>query len=97
MYPAAMTFLGLTMSLVARHTVRAGLLDPQAPRAVIGGIRAWAGMTTAMFALSIPLALVLGRHTIWVWPAGYLALRLAAEIYNRRARRAAAREAGAGE
>ncbi|WP_285662605.1 TMEM175 family protein [Actinorhabdospora filicis] len=91
-YSAAMTFLGLTMLLVARQAVRAKLIDPEAPRGVINGIRAWAAMTTAMFAVSIPLALILGRHTMWVWPVGYVGLRLAAEFYTRRARRKGAAE-----
>ena len=88
-YSAAMAFLGLTMLLVARHVIRAGLVAPDAPRGVLNGIRAWAGMTTVMFALSIPLAFALGGNTIYVWPVGYLALRGAAEIYTRRARKAA--------
>src|ERR1043165_5689541 len=92
-YSAAMAFLGLTMLLVIRHVLRAGLIDPEAPRGVINGIRAWAGMTTVMFAVSIPLALWLERSTMWVWLIGYLGLRGASEIHTRRARGAAAKDA----
>ncbi|GAA2276786.1 TMEM175 family protein [Nonomuraea roseoviolacea subsp. roseoviolacea] len=86
-YAAAMAFLGGAMALMARHVVRAGLLDPQAPPAVITGIRAWSTATMVMFALSIPGALVVGRWVMLGWPVGYLALRLVAE-YRLRGHRA---------
>jgi hypothetical protein len=65
------------------------MLDPAAPVAVIKGIRAWSGATTIMFAVSIPLALAIGRWVIIGWPLVYLGLRLVAEYQIRRDRAAA--------
>jgi uncharacterized membrane protein len=88
-YAAAMVILGGTTLLVVRHVVRRRLLDPDAPVAVIKGIRAWSGATTLMFAVSIPLALAIGRWVIIGWPLVYLGLRLVAEYQTRRDRAAA--------
>jgi uncharacterized membrane protein len=89
-YSAAMAFLGGTMLAVLRHVVRAGLVDADAPEAVLSGIRAWTVMTTLMFALSVPAAIFGGRWVMVAWPVGYLALRLLSEYYTRRNRKAAA-------
>ncbi|HEY3506161.1 MAG TPA: TMEM175 family protein [Actinocatenispora sp.] len=86
-YAAAMTWLGGFTLLVVRHVGRAGLLDPAAPPAIITGIRAWSAATTIMFAVSVPLAFVVGRWVIVAWPLVYLGLRLVAEIHIRTHRR----------
>jgi uncharacterized membrane protein len=90
LYSAVMAFLGLAMLLVLRHVRRAGLLEPETPPSVIGGIRAWTVTTMLMFALTIPAALLFGRWVMLVWPVVYLGLRLAATVYTRQAKRAAA-------
>ncbi|GAA2166406.1 MULTISPECIES: TMEM175 family protein [Glycomyces] len=88
LYSAVMAFLGLSMLLVLRHVRRAGLLGPETPAAVIGGIRAWTVTTMLMFALTIPAAFFFGRPVMFVWPVVYLGLRLAAVLYTRQGRRA---------
>jgi uncharacterized membrane protein len=89
-YAAAMALLGSTMFLVVRHVVRSGLLDPGAPVETVKGVQAWSVATAVMFAVSIPVAFVVGRWTMIIWPIGYLGLRLVAEYYIRRNRKAAA-------
>ncbi|HZE40085.1 MAG TPA: TMEM175 family protein [Stackebrandtia sp.] len=88
-YSAAMTLLGGATLVMIRHIKRSGLLDAGAPRAVITGLLAWSGFTTAMFAVSIPIAYLAGRWTMVAWPVGYLGMRLVAEYYARRGRKAA--------
>ncbi|HEY1094116.1 MAG TPA: TMEM175 family protein [Glycomyces sp.] len=90
LYSAVMAFLGLAMLLVLRHVRRAGLLEPETPPSVIGGIRAWTVTTMLMFALTIPTALLFGRWVMLVWPVVYLGLRLAATVYTRQAKHAEA-------
>lgn len=95
LYSAVMSFLGLAMLLVLRHVRRAGLLDPETPPSIIGGIRAWTVTTMLMFALTVPGALLFGRWVMLVWPIVYLGLRLAAVFYTRQGSRAEAATADA--
>jgi len=90
LYSAVMAFLGLSMLLVLRHVRRAGLLQPETPASVFGGIRAWTVTTMLMFALTIPAALLFGRAVMFVWPVIYLGLRLTAVLNTRQGKRAAA-------
>jgi uncharacterized membrane protein len=88
-YAAAMTLLGGTMFLMVRHVVRAGLLDSEAPADVVKGVQAWSVATALIFAVSMPAAFVIDRWIMILWPVGYLGLRLTAEYYIRRNRKAA--------
>lgn len=90
-YSVAMAFLGGMMYLTVRHVIRAGLLDAQAPPAVVKGIQGWSAATTIMFALSIPAAFVAGRGVMFAWPVGYLGLRLVAGYQIRKNRTTAHR------
>jgi uncharacterized membrane protein len=85
-YAAAMALLGSTMLLVIRHVIHAGLLDPQVPAKIVKGVQAWFVTTVVMFAVSIPIAFLVGRWTMIIWPIGYLSLRLVVEYYTRRNR-----------
>ncbi|MEU6249799.1 TMEM175 family protein [Glycomyces sp. NPDC047010] len=82
-YSAVMAFLGFAMLMVVRHVDKRGLLAPDTPRPVIAGIRAWTLTTMAMFAVSIPLSLLVSRWITVFWAVGYLGLRLAAALYTR--------------
>lgn len=92
LYSAVMAFMGLAMLLVVRHVDKHGLLAPDTPRSVVAGIRAWTVATMAMFAVSAPLALLVGRWVMALWAVGYLGLRLAAVLYTRSGREATVEE-----
>lgn len=82
LFSAVMTILVGSTPLLAWHVDRSGLLKPDAPATLLRRIWVLAGLPTAMFALSIPLAFVAGEAVIILWPVVYLALA----IYARRSR-----------
>jgi uncharacterized membrane protein len=92
-YSVVMAFAGVSMSLLVRHVRRAGLLDPEAPPAVITTIHAWYAATAIMFALSIPAAFLIGRWTMIMWTVGYLAVRVVTGYLGRKNRTPVSRPA----
>jgi hypothetical protein len=82
-FSAVMTILVGSTLLLARHVVRAGLLWPGTPDAVLTRTYVLAGVPTAMFAVSIPLALVGGDLIVLLWAVVYAGV----VVYALRSRR----------
>jgi uncharacterized membrane protein len=82
-FSAVMTILVGSTPLLAWHVARAGLLEPNVPDTLLPRIWVLAGVPTAMFALSIALAFVIGEFVIILWPLVYIGVA----IYARRSAR----------
>jgi uncharacterized membrane protein len=79
-FAGVMTILAGSSQLLAWHVDRAGLREPDAPTSFTRHVRISAGIPTLMFALSIPLAFVIGELVLVVWLVVYVVIG----VYTRR-------------
>lgn len=86
-YAAVMTYVGATNLVLARHVVKAGLIAEEARRDVLFEHWLRAGIPTAVFALSIPLAYVGRSWAIVAWLVAYVGLAVFLGVRETRRRR----------
>jgi hypothetical protein len=82
-FSLVMAILVGSMLLVARHIDRARLYRPGTPDGLRTRIWVLTGVPAAMFAISIPLAFLVGEYVILLWPLVYVGIA----IYSRRTQR----------